>query len=119
MEGVVHKQKGAYLLSDPEPGSLKGVRELLDLLSLGNEEGIGALLIQEGSLPPEFFDLSSGLAGQIALKLSTYRVKTAVVVDLEGIPSRHFRSWAGECNRGREIRFCSTMGEAEDWLLSP
>jgi hypothetical protein len=115
MGKVVKTDRGDYLLSDAEPGSLKGERELLDLVSLGG--GIGSLLIQEGSLPGDFFDLSSGLAGQISLKLSTYRIRTAIVVDLAGVPSRHFRSWASECNRGNEIRFCANRQEAEEWLL--
>jgi len=75
------------------------------------------LLLSEGALHPDFFDLSSGLAGEISMKLTTYRVKTAIVVDLESIPSLRFREWAGECNRGREICFCANLKETEAWLL--
>ena len=62
--------------------------------------------------------MSTGLAGEISLKLSTYRVKTAIVVDIESIPSQRFREWAAECNRGREIRFCADLRKGEDWLTS-
>ncbi len=86
-------------------------------MGLFGEIGASLLLIFNGALHPDFFDLSTGLAGEISLKLSTYRVKTAIVVDLESITSQYFREWVGECNRGREIRFCADLHEGEDWLL--
>ena len=86
-------------------------------MGLFGEVGASLLLISDGALHPDFFDLSTGLAGEISLKLSTYRVKTAIVIDIESIPSQRFREWAGECNRGREIRFCAKIQVAEDWLM--
>jgi hypothetical protein len=81
------------------------------------EVGANYLLVSGEALHPDFFDLSTGLAGEISLKLSTYRVKTAIVVDLESNLCQRIREWAGECNRGREIRFCTNLQDAEEWLL--
>jgi hypothetical protein len=81
------------------------------------EVGANYLLVSGEALHPDFFDLSTGLAGEISLKLSTYRVKTAIVVDLEFNLCQRFREWAGEFNRGREIRFCTNLQDAEEWLL--
>jgi len=117
MAQIIQTIRGNYLLSDPEHGNLGSERDFLDLMGLFGEVGANLLLISDGALHPDFFDLSTGLAGEISLKLSTYRVKTAIVADLESIPSQHFRNWAGECNRGLEIRFCANLQEAEDWLV--
>jgi hypothetical protein len=117
MGQIIITRRGNYTLSDPAPASLASQRDLLELLSLSGEDGSDRLLITEGSLHPDFFDLSTGLAGEICLKLSTYRIKTAIVVQLDRISSQRFREWAGECNRGREIYFSSNREEAEDWLL--
>lgn len=117
MPQIIQTKNGNYLLSDPKRGNLSSEQDILDLFVYFGEVGTSFLLIPDGALHRDFFDLSTGLAGEISLKLSTYRVKTAIVVDLESIPSPHFREWAGECNRGREIRFCANRQDAEDWLL--
>jgi len=117
MAQIIQTSRGNYLLSDPENGNIRSERDILDLMGHFGEVGANLLLISDGALHPDFFDLSTGLAGDISLKLSTYRVKTAIVVDLESIPSLRFQEWAGECNRGWEIRFCADLAEAEDWLL--
>ncbi len=118
MAQVIQTSRGNYLLSDPEYGNLKSERDILDLMGHFGEVGANILLISDGALHPDFFDLSTGLAGEISLKLSTYSVKTAIVVDLDSIPSQCFLEWAEECNRGREIHFCADLQEGEDWLLN-
>ena len=117
MAQIIQTSRGNYLLSDPENGNIRSERDILDLMGCFGEVGANLLLISDGALHPDFFDLSTGLAGEISLKLSTYRVKTAIIVDLESFLSLRFQEWAGECNRGREIRFCADIEEAEDWLL--
>ena len=117
MARIIHTEHGKFILSDPGKGKLRNERDILDLMGLFGEAGEYLLLIAEGALYKDFFDLSTGLAGEICHKLSTYRVKTAIVADIETVPSQPFREWAGECNRGGEIRFCADMDEAERWLL--
>ncbi len=117
MPQIIQTSRGNYLLSDPEPGNSSSERDILDVMGLFGEVGASLLLISDGALHPDFFDLSTGLAGEISLKLSTYRVKTAIVVDIESVPSQRFREWAAECNRGREIYFCTDRHEGENWLI--
>lgn len=114
---VVKTSRGNYVLSDPAQGLIQSERDILDLISLCTEPDLHKVLISDGSLPADFFNLSTGLAGEIALKLTGYRIKTAILVDLDGISSERFKEWASECNRGNEIHFTSDILEAEDWLL--
>ena len=115
MTQIIQTSQGSYLLSDTE--TISSERDILDLMGLFGEVGASLLLISEGVLHPDFFDLSTRLAGEISLKLSMYRVKTAIVANIKTVPSQPFRDWAGECNRGGEIRFCTDRDEAERWLL--
>jgi hypothetical protein len=116
MGEIIHTEKGIYI--SPAPGEvISSQGEVLDLVSLCGEARSDKLLIPGGSLVEKFFDLSSGLAGEICIKLSTYRIKTAIVVDLDSISSQRFKEWAGECNRGSEIAFRSSRDQAVDWLL--
>ena len=117
MVQIIQTSQGNYLLCDPEHGQLSTERDIVDLMGLFGEVGANLLLISKEALHPDFFDLSTGLAGEISLKLSTYRVKTAIVIDIDSIPIQRFREWAGECNRGRDIHFCDNLQDAEEWLL--
>jgi hypothetical protein len=80
------------------------------------ERGRRALLLDHGSLPAAFFDLSTGVAGELVQRLVNYDVRMAAVVpDLAAHPER-FREFAAEANRGRQFRFFATRQEAIDWL---
>jgi hypothetical protein len=116
MSKIIRRGSGIYVTPDPEIVSSQA--DLLELIGLCGEVGTDRLLFPRGSLAEDFFDLSSGLAGELGLKLATYRVKAAFVVDLENVPSRRFLEWAGECNRGREIHFCDSEEQAVEWLLA-
>jgi len=119
MGEIITTDQGSYVVSDPGIGSIQTQADILDLVALCRQPVANRVLILKGVLSPDFFDLSTGLAGDITLKLSTYRVKTAIIVDLESISSQRFHEWVYECNRGQEIHFCSTREQAEEWLLHP
>jgi len=81
------------------------------------EQGARGLLFDGDALPAAFFDLSTGVAGELAQKLVNYGLRMAAVVpDLER-HSPSFRDFAREANRGRRLRFLATRGEAIDWLM--
>jgi hypothetical protein len=80
------------------------------------EGGVGGLLFDAGALPPAFFELRTGVAGELVQKLVNYGIRMAAVVpDLESRPER-FREFALEANRGRVFRFFATRPEAVAWL---
>jgi Domain of unknown function (DUF4180) len=64
-------------------------------------------------LPDEFFDLRTGLVGQIAQKFVNYRLRLAIVGDI----SRHLtassalREFLYETNRGSQLWFVATVAE--------
>ncbi|KAA3647190.1 MAG: DUF4180 domain-containing protein [Chloroflexi bacterium] len=75
-----------------------------------------AVLADDQALPSEFFDLSSGFAGELVNKLSMYRIRLAGVVPDVSIHSEHFQAFAREANRRGDIRFFLTREEAINWL---
>ncbi len=82
------------------------------------ESGSSAILLDAHALPAEFFDLGSGLAGELLHKLSSYRMRLAgVVPDLTVHPPR-FQDFVREANRGSQFRFFSDRQSAIDWLDS-
>ena len=80
------------------------------------ERNEDAILIDRNALPPEFFHLRTGMAGELAQRLTLYGVRLACVVpDLSSQPAR-FIEYARESNQGDRIRFFESRAEAEEWL---
>jgi hypothetical protein len=80
------------------------------------ESGAASLFLDEASLPPEFFDLSSGLAGELLHRLSIYRMRMAGVVPDPTAHSANFQAFVREANKGQQYRFFATRQEAIGWL---
>jgi len=75
-----------------------------------------ALLFDHATLPAAFFDLSTGVAGELVQKLTNYGIRMAGVVPDLSVHSPRFREFAREANAGRQFRFFATRQEAIDWL---
>lgn len=69
-------------------------------------------------LDPNFFNLRSGIAGEIAQKLVDYRLRLAVIGDLSAQlqKSSALRDWVQESNSGDHIWFLDDTLALEDKL---
>ena len=106
-------EEGAYHEPQPEEaGSLDAARIVTGCV----ESGVYALLLDRSALPPAFFDLSSGFAGELLHRLGLYGIRMAAVVSDPSRCSRSFQDFVREANRGRQVRFFATRGEALEWL---
>lgn len=106
----------AYL--DCLAGSLRiaNERDALDLVALCGENETDNLLLDGECLDPAFFDLKTGLAGEVLLKLSNYRIRAAVILPQERIGNGRFAEFVLETNRGNQFRVYSQHDAAEKWL---
>lgn len=78
---------------------------MLDLMATCWYEGYIGIIIQQESLPVGFFDLKSGLAGEILQKFSNYRMRIVIEGDFRQIKSKSFAAFITECNRGGDVCF--------------
>jgi hypothetical protein len=92
--------------------------DALDLVAACGESGAQRLLLHAESLSPDFFQLSSGLAGAVLLKFVTYQLKVALVAGDGQARQGKFHEFALETNRGRDFRIFSGRQAALDWLVS-
>lgn len=106
----------AYL--DCPAGSVRiaNERDALDLVALCGEHETENLLLNGECLDPAFFDLKTGLAGEVLLKLSNYRIRTAVILPQERIGNGRFAEFVLETNRGNQFRVYGQREVAEKWL---
>jgi hypothetical protein len=78
--------------------------------------GVGVLLLTEEDLGPAFFNLRSGLAGELLQKFVNYRIKVAIVVPDPKAHGERFNELAREHRSHPLVRFVSTCTEAIAWL---
>lgn len=90
--------------------------EALALVSLSYEADTAAFLLDSSALPPAFFDLSSGVAGDVLQKLTNHGLQVAVVIPPDASWSQAFRQFAAETKKGRTFALCDTEAEARAWL---
>jgi hypothetical protein len=82
------------------------------------EQRARALLLDGLALSAAFFDLSTGVAGELMQKLTNYDIRMAGVVPDLLAQSPRFREFVREANAGTQVRFFTTRQEAKAWLES-
>jgi hypothetical protein len=93
------------------------IRSLNDISdALGICIGAGGLVLTENDLSPEFFDLRSGLAGELFQKFINYNVRVAIVLLDTDAYGERFSELACEHRTHSMIRFVSSADEAKAWL---
>lgn len=79
--------------------------EMLDLMATCWYDGYTGIIIQQESLPVGFFDLKSGVAGEILQKFSNYRMRIVIEGDFSQVKSKSLAAFITECNRGGDVCF--------------
>jgi hypothetical protein len=80
--------------------------------------GADGLILTESDLAREFFDLRSGLAGELFQKFMNYRLRLAIVVPDPDAYGERFSELAYEHSSHATIRFVRSKDEANAWLRS-
>ena len=89
-----------------------------DLVGACFEHDTRQLLLDHGALPADFFDLSSGVAGELAQRLANYAIRAAAVLPDPELHSGSFQAFAREAARAGQLRFFRSRDEAVAWLTS-
>ena len=103
-----------------EDATIHTGQDALDLMAslFWGEERCHKLAIDSVCLSPDFFDLKTGVAGDILQKYSNYRVSAAIVGDFTGYQSKALQDFIRESNRGSCIYFAPSWSAALDRLHS-
>lgn len=78
--------------------------------------GADGLILAEGDLAREFFDLRSGLAGELFQKFINYKLRVAIVVADPKAYGERFSELVYEHTSHSMIRFVHSEDEARAWL---
>ena len=109
-----HKTDSADAVAELMTGTanISSPGDILDIMGEVGYQGYAKLILHAADLSAEFFDLRTGLAGEVLQKFSNYRMQLAIVGDFSHLKSRSWRDFIRESNRGRTVSFLPTLEEA-------
>lgn len=104
----------------PEGAPIGSEQDAADIVGQAFEAGAVWVALPVERLGPDFFKLSTRIAGAVIQKFVTYRFKLAVVGDISAHVARSdaLRDFVYESNRGQQVWFVSDLGELERRLAA-
>jgi hypothetical protein len=110
----IHDEKIAEVVSNEIV--VTTVQDALDVMANAYHQGAANVVIHERNIIPDFFDLKTGLAGEILQKFSNYNMKLSIVGDFEKYKSRSLHAFILESNRGNRVFFVPDTQTAKQKL---
>jgi hypothetical protein len=87
-----------------------------DFLDLMGNCAADTIVLEREHFDPRFFELRSGLAGEILQKVSNYRKRLVVLGDFSAEKSRALRDFIYESNKTGQVVFAADLAAAERLL---
>lgn len=95
---------------------IKNIEDGLDLIGNVYYQGFDNVIVHEKNITPEFFDLSTKIAGEILQKFSNYKMRLAIVGNFDSYESKSFKDFIYESNKYGQINFVNSKAEAMETL---
>ena len=115
---AVHQNNTTYLAVAPGQLIIQTEADAVDIMGLCYDHNTDRVLLHDDNLAPDFFDLSSRVAGHILQKFRNYSVKVAVVLSPKTQTSSQFGNFMVEESRGSDFGIFKKYSEAVAWLTS-
>ena len=87
-------------------------QDILDMMADISYQGVERIIIHERNLTPEFFNLKTGIAGEIPQKFSNYNMRLAIIGDFSKYPGKSLMAFIYESNKTGRISFVNALNEA-------
>lgn len=110
----VNEYKIAEIVSDDI--LINNLQDALDLIADISYQEIDRIVLRENNFAPDFYNLRSGLAGEIFQKCVNYGMKLAIIGDFDKYESKSFKAFLIESNRGNQFFFVPDIETAKQML---
>lgn len=91
---------------------IHNAQDALEILINCAYQGASKIILHASQLLPDFFDLKTGIAGEILQKVSTYQLQVAIVGDFSQYTSKSLRDFIFESNKMGRVNFVASVEEA-------
>lgn len=92
---------------------ISSLQEGLDILADVYYQDVDRMILHAKNIIPVFFDLKTGVAGEILQKFSNYRMRLAIIGDFSQYPAESVTAFITESNRHGRISFVGSLEEAK------
>ncbi|MVM41524.1 DUF4180 domain-containing protein [Spirosoma sp. HMF3257] len=117
MEIKIHQLNDLQIAGVISPDMvIKTTDDGLSLLADLYYQGFDSIIIHQKNITPDFFDLKTGIAGEILQKFSNFHVKLAIVGDFTNYSSKSLNDFIDESNKVGQINFVDSVDEALERL---
>lgn len=107
---IINGTKISEIISDAV--IIKTSEDGLDLLGNLYYQEVDKVILHHKNITPAFFNLKSGIAGELLQKFSNYRVRLAIVGDFTAYPGKSIRDFIYESNKKGQINFVNSTADA-------
>ncbi len=107
MDTNEHRINGVSVLEILDDAEV--LTDIQDLLDIVSDFSVKRIIFRKEQINPDFFDLSTGLAGSILQKASNYRLHIGIVGDFSNVESKSLRDFIYESNQTKQIVFKPTV----------
>ncbi len=109
---IIGDNKDIAYLQNCDEIVLKDLGSALDLMATAQyETECNKIILNKENICDDFFDLRTGIAGEVLQKFTNYGVKFAIVGDFKNISSKALNDFIYECNNGNNILFLQSIEE--------
>ena len=96
---------------------INNTQDALDLMAtIRHMYDCDKMVVNKSSVIESFFDLKTGIAGEILQKYTNYNMKIAMVGDFESYTSKSLKDFIYESNKGSQVFFLGDEKEAIERL---
>lgn len=106
---ALHQHNGQDIAEIQGDVTIRDAGQFLELMMNLPAERI---ILHKRNLDQSFFDLRTGLAGEILQKVVNYRCRLAIVGDFSAYESKSLRDFIYESNRGNTVMFLDSVQTA-------
>lgn len=114
METLVFQTHNGQVIAEIN-GQHPTIRSVADVMDFWGDvlyNGSIGVIIPKGVLSDDFFELKTGLAGEILQKFSNYGLKLAIVGDFSQVESKSLQDFIWESNQRRQVNFVESREAA-------
>jgi hypothetical protein len=106
------------LVCAPDGEKITSEQDALDLIGEALSQGVTWVVIPAERLAADFFQLKTGLAGQVLQKFVQYRRRLVILGDISAYvaQSQALRGLVYESNRGTQVWFLTGLRELDERL---
>lgn len=116
MEIKIHGANGGIAELISENILINNAEDAVQLIADLSYQGFNRIIIHEQHVAPGFFDLKTGLAGDVLQKFSNYKMRLAIIGEFAKYPGTSVRDFIYESNKGRLVNFLGTVAQAAERL---